>query len=494
MVSRLMLGCGTIGHALIDDIADRDGSLNVVDGDESRIETLRTEGINAETGDVTDPDTVGAAGPAEVVVIADDSAEINLRAAEAVRSVLPDVHLVAYVGDDAGRADRRRIATQADRTVAPGTALVDGIEGAFVGDAATRARALRAVLTDIEGSLGIFTHDNPDPDALASGVALKAVAATVGVDADICYYGEISHQENQAFVNLLDLELRALDPEDPVEYDAIALVDHSQPGVNDQLPTEMEIDIVVDHHPAVEEVEAPFVDHREAAGATSTLLTDYVRQFDVAADGTVATGLLYGIRVDTKEFRREVMSADFEAAAYLLPRADDDLIERIESPSLSAETLETIAAAIRDRRVEGAAVAASVGAVGDRDTLAQAADRLLAMEGIAVTMVCGYTGDTIYVSARSTDDRELGAVLRRAFGDIGSAGGHTDMAGAQVPLGLFEDFGDDTALAAIVGDQVTQRFFTALRDDTAAATADGIDTASDPDADPVPDPDGDGNS
>jgi nanoRNase/pAp phosphatase (c-di-AMP/oligoRNAs hydrolase) len=488
VVSHLVLGCGTVGHTLVGALADREGELRVLETDQSRVETLRNERVDATAGDVTDAATVGAVGPAELVVVAGDDPGVNRAAAEAARAAYPDAHLIAYVGEDATPADRAALAGSADRVVDPGVALLDWIESAFVDDALARARDLRAVLAGVDGELGVFAHDNPDPDALASAVALGAVAETAGVEATVYYYGEIAHQENRAFVNLLDIEVESLADGDPGDYDAVALVDHSRPGVNNQLPPDTPVDIVIDHHPSEEAVEARFVDVRAAAGATSTLLTDYVRQFDLDPTGQVATALLYGIQVDTKDFRREVTTADFEAAAYLRPHADVSVLKRIESPSVSAETLDAVADAIEGRRIEGSALASVVGSVGDRDALAQAADRLLAMEGITATMVAGYTDGTIYVSARSRGtERDLGAVLRRAFEDIGSAGGHTDMAGAQIPLGLFEGVRDGVELDELLRERVVERFFAALRNDEARIEAidpeggaDGAETGDDP--------------
>jgi nanoRNase/pAp phosphatase (c-di-AMP/oligoRNAs hydrolase) len=55
--------------------------------------------------------------------------------------------------------------------------------------------------------------------------------------------------------------------------------------------------------------------------------------------------------------------------------------------------------------------------------------------------------------------------LRRAFGEVGSAGGHSDMAGAQIPLGLFADVADDDAdLVEFVSERVSRRFFDAILD------------------------------
>jgi hypothetical protein len=58
---------------------------------------------------------------------------------------------------------------------------------------------------------------------------------------------------------------------------------------------------------------------------------------------------------------------------------------------------------------------------------------------------------------------DLGEVLRDAFGQIGSAGGHADMAGAQITLGVLEAVEDrDESLLEVVEAVVSDRFFEAL--------------------------------
>jgi hypothetical protein len=107
-----------------------------------------------------------------------------------------------------------------------------------------------------------------------------------------------------------------------------------------------------------------------------------------------------------------------------------------------------------------------LGEVSDRDALAQAADRLLDLEGIAVTFVFGFTGvdeeSVVYASARARGtDLDLGEALRDAFGQVGSAGGHADMAGAQLPVGMLIDENDEDP-GDVIEDVVTERFFDAL--------------------------------
>ncbi|WP_423998955.1 DHH family phosphoesterase [Haloarcula salina] len=468
MLSRLVLGLGPTARTLLDQVSDDAGDLVVVTDDEHRAETLRASGIDVHEADPTDRSVLSALEfEPESVVVADEDPARNTAAATLAADLFPDTFRLVYAGTGATADQRERQEAVADRVVDPDAVVTERLQQ-IVGDEGTRARKLQQVLRDVDDHLAVVTHDNPDPDAIASAVALGELAERAGCEVTICYYGEISHQENRAFVNVLEFDLTNLDPadQDALEpFDGFALVDHSRPGVNDQLPEETPIDIVIDHHPPRVPVEARFVDLRSGVGATSTLLVDYLRRFGVDISGPIATGLLFGIQVDTKEFRREVVAKDFEAAAHLVTDADMEALQRIENPSVSAETLSVIGRAITNRQREGSVLSSGVGVIGDRDALAQAADRLLNLEGVQATMVYGVIDGVIYVSARARGaDIDLGEALRDAFGQIGSAGGHADMAGAQIELGLLETVDDrEESLEAVVESIVSDRFLDAVQ-------------------------------
>lgn len=489
MTSRLVLGCGSVGRSLVRAVRNSREWMLVLTEDSHRVETLRDDGIDAKRADVTDPKAIRAhAAAVDTVVVAGDDSGRNRRAAAAAREVFPEAFLLAYAGDDPDARDLQPLDDTADRVVDPGRVTANAILDR-VGEEGTQTRQLRRLLRGLEEPLAIVTHDNPDPDAIASAVALRRIATSTGCEAEICYFGEISHQENRALVNLLELDLRNLVPNEPLEYGSYALVDHSRPGVNDQLPKDTDVDIVIDHHPPRAPVKGKFVDLRSGVGATSTLMADYLRQLNVDPDQTVATSLLFGIFVDTDDFTREVSPEDFRAAAYLFPHADLGTLERIESPRVSADTLETVARAISNRSIDRGVLTSCVEQVTDRDVLAQAADRLLDLEGVTTALVFGYTGtgpdDTVYASARARGTEvDLGEVLRDAFGLIGSAGGHADMAGAQIPVrSLASRFGADsqatgdreagTAAAespepapeTVIREVVTDRFVETLREE-----------------------------
>ena len=152
----------------------------------------------------------------------------------------------------------------------------------------------------------------------------------------------------------------------------------------------------------------------------------------------VATALLYGIRSETFDFKRETSPADLTAAAYLYPFADHDTLEQVESPSMSPETLDILAEGIQNREVQGSHLVSNAGFVRDRDALGQAAQHLLKLEGITTTAVFGIADDRIYLSARSKDVRmDIEKILEDAFADIGETGGHSTQGDVEIPLGIF---------------------------------------------------------
>jgi nanoRNase/pAp phosphatase (c-di-AMP/oligoRNAs hydrolase) len=319
-----------------------------------------------------------------------------------------------------------------------------------------------------EGSeLVIVCHDNPDPDCLASALALGRIAEAAGIDERrILYSGDISHQQNRAFVNLLEMDLRQFEAAavtDRKPDSLLAFVDHSIPGQNNAVPPEVEVDVVIDHHPA-EDVQARYVDHREGIGATATILTEYVRELGVELDATLATALLFAIRRETLGFLRGVTPAEYDAASWLHGTADLDLLRQLSNPSVTGATVDAIAEAVRNRTVRGSALLSHVGRTAERDALPQAADYLASLEGVETAVVFGIVDDGIQLSARSTDPRvHVGEALAAAFDDVGSAGGHREMAGGQVPLGIFGEYtSDDATLVNIVEQVITARLVAAL--------------------------------
>lgn len=356
-----------------------------------------------------------------------------------------------------------------------------------------RARDLVDLL-ETGDSLAVVCHDNPDPDTLGSAMALERIATDAGVEAVATYYGgTITHQQNRAFVNMFDMDLQTYEDEDEEEAladaDLLAFVDHATPGRNNGLTPDTQVDIVIDHHQA-EDVQGRFVDHRESVGACATILTEYLQDLAVDLDERLATALLFAIRRETLSFLRGATVNEFEAARHLHPAVDGTRLRRLANPPLTPGTIDAISDAIDNRMVRGSCLVSHVGRTTERDALPQAADYLADLEGITTTVVAGIVDDGIHLSARSTSpDRDVGEILRQGFGDVGSAGGHSDMAGGRIPLGLFA--GQSTNkddIVNLVATTVARRVFDAMNlpspESDAATTAVGGGT---PDAQPPSD-------
>ncbi len=463
MARRLLLGCSAVGNTLVERTREEPGELVAVTDDTGWASTLRDRNVATVESDPTDPSTYP--DHVAVVLVASDDPERNVAAARAARDRYPDAMIVAHVGTNPTAAQQEALEAAADRVVDPVDALVDRVREATGADADEEPVRLLRTLRDLSGPLLVVAHDNPDPDAIASALGLTRIADSLDIPADPCYGGEISHQENRAMMNLLDLSLRTVDEIDLDDYDGVALVDHSRAGINDSLPEGHPVDIVIDHHPPRGPVAGSFVDIRPDAGAASTLIEEYLSRLGIDASRELATALLYGIRTDTKDFTRLTSIPDFEAAASLSTLADESTLERVESPSMSSETLRVLAQAIENREVRGSTVASCVGEISDRDTLAQASERLLDLNDVTVAFVYGYMDGTIYGSARARGaDLDIGELLREALDPIGSAGGHATMAGAQVSLGILEEVSESESLADVVEAFVSGRFFEALDD------------------------------
>ncbi|MFB6282416.1 MAG: bifunctional oligoribonuclease/PAP phosphatase NrnA [Halobacteria archaeon] len=315
------------------------------------------------------------------------------------------------------------------------------------------------------GDLAVVCHDNPDPDCIASALALKAIAESFGVEeVSILYSGEVSHQQNRAFVNLMDVDMRTYDDIDLNTFDLVAFVDHSIKGANNEVGEDVDIDFVIDHHQSENGIDAEYVDVREEYGATTTMLVQYMTALGVVPDEELATGLLFAIRRETLDFIRGLTEHEFDAAKYLFELADIDLLNEMIKPAFTPQTLDTIGEAILNRDVRASALVSGVGRTSERDALPQAADYLMNLEGIATVLVFGIVNEEIQISARSNDSRiNLDSVVRDAFGDVGSAGGHRDMAGAQISLGIFSDMTEtEDKLIGLTSEIICERFFEAM--------------------------------
>ncbi|AEH07225.1 DHH family phosphoesterase [Methanothermococcus okinawensis] len=305
----------------------------------------------------------------------------------------------------------------------------------------------------------IVMHNNPDPDSIASAMALKRIMEKWGVDSDITYGGKIGFDENKAMINLLGVKLTHIEDINLENYAGIAVVDASSSKVLPIDTNHYKIDIIIDHHDNGD-LTANYMDIRPDIGAAATILTEYIIQLNMTPKQDLATALYYAICTDTNYFKRKTSKKDFEAAGYLQDLMDPKTLEMIENPEMDTETMDVLAKAIINRKIIRSSIALSyVGMIKNRDALPKAADFLLKMEGITTTYVFGISENKIHISARTKDLRiDVGDIMKRAFG----GGGHQNSAAASIDLGIFESVSDKDSLKKLVEEAIQTKILEAM--------------------------------
>lgn len=320
----------------------------------------------------------------------------------------------------------------------------------------------------------------PDPDSIGSGLALQHLAALRGVEARLLSFHEVSHQENQALVTKLEVDLWLYDARaDLAPYSLYAFVDSGR--VDSPIQEELAgkgFLAFVDHHKRCPDIGAEFIDVREDVGSTAGIFAEYLR--DALPEGLdpddpehvkLATALMHGIRSDTR-LLLEASQTDFLGAAFLVPAVNQALLRAISAQSLSPAVMDMIQAALERRRIYDNFLVSDVGFVRKehRDGIPQAADFLLTRAGIDTVLVFGIVdGKTIEGSLRTRSDTiNPDAFLKRAFGldeERGShfGGGNTRNKGAfQIPIGFLAQHKDRDQLYRLACEIIHERFLEAI--------------------------------
>jgi len=406
---------------------------------------LHEAGVTVTAGDPRRTETWLKAdlGPSTCVIIEDNGRRNPKKILEAVRDAGGTLVYVLGIGpQSAGRREDEFHAEFPDVAFLSMAQLFGGPLLTEFSRSLTRARVqqYQRYFSDADQVL-ILLHNDPDPDAMASGLALRNVLRRTKTTAIIGAIQGVTRPENLRMINLLDIHVEAITHQSVKEYDRVAMVDvqpHYFSGLIDR------VDLVIDHHPEQPGYTAVFKDVRPDYGSTSTILTEHLRAVDVNISERTATAMLYAIKSDTLFFNRSTNRVDLEAFSYLYPLADAALIRKMEGAEITLERLDYVLRAFKDGTLSEQVFCAFLGALPREDFIPYVADFFLQLEDVKWTIVAGIVSDSLIVSVRNLGyTKNAGEFVRRFFSDIGSAGGHRAMAKAVVPMrALREKFGD----------------------------------------------------
>ena len=390
--------------------------------------SIARQGGDAVAGDLANPAVYRRAFRSghDPVVVAVPPAR-RARVLAAIRAVAPAAPIVLLADDREPPMD------PGDAVVIPRAGVLERLVEPEVERAVARARVARIrKLLDPAARVLVMMQDDPDPDAIASALALRAVLGRTKATAPIATFGRITRPENRAMIRLLEIDVEHIDPAAVAGYDAVAMVD-VQPGFFEERIRD--VALVIDHHPEEGPVAARIKDIRPSYGATSTILTQYLRAVEAKIPQRLATALLYGIKADTRYLERGTTRADVDAFGFLHPLANHNALRRIERPDLPNAALDTLALGIARRQLAGGVLYTHLGRVGYPELVAQFADLFLQVEGAEWSVVSGIVNEELHISVRNVGYvRGAGEVMRAAFGDLGGAGGHRTMAKAVIPV------------------------------------------------------------
>jgi nanoRNase/pAp phosphatase (c-di-AMP/oligoRNAs hydrolase) len=301
----------------------------------------------------------------------------------------------------------------------------------------THLEKLRSVAGN--GPVLILTHDNPDPDSLASGKALAFLLKEAwNIPSRLLYSGIVARAENHAMLTHLTPEWENSENlPDLKEFSAVAQVD-TQPGAgNNRLDTVHPRHIVIDHHyPVRDTIEAvSYADIRTETGATVTMLFQYLEVAGIEPDPILATAMFYGLKTDTRSLSRGESPADQVAFVKLLHRLDQQELSKVELASLSREYFRAFNRGLHATRLYGHAVVSRLGRMEQPDFAAEMADTLIRLQGTTAALCMGQHGDTLQISLRTVPvGKDAGKIIQQVVIPPGKAGGHGRMAGGQVHL------------------------------------------------------------
>lgn len=340
--------------------------------------------------------------------------------------------------------------------------------------------------------LAIFLHDFPDPDAMASGMALSAIAEKHGYETMIYYGGEVTYTKNKAMIQILSINMVKINDlkEDKelmathqkfIDGALIAIVDTAcwmdgnAKGPNlifgkdeeDILPH-----IIIDHH-GQNPIGNDFIVNKQY-GSCSTIMLELLQQEEIKIDKVLATALYYGLMSDTDDMNRLeiIKDEDYKAQEYLKSLIDFQYYLRIincKKPKMTMR-LEGLAKSIYLKE-SGNCTVSGIGIIksGRSDAVSEIADNIISTyQEVENVIVIAITDEgigkekMIRASLRNSGDvLDSDNFMKKIFGKK-YAGGRKGAAAANRPLDEVMSAMIDHAVQADNSEEAQKNIFTQI--------------------------------
>jgi len=290
----------------------------------------------------------------------------------------------------------------------------------------------------------IIPHDYPDPDALASAAAMHLLLEKkFGIHSTIAFNGTVSRAENKELLRRLRYKwVKTSSIVQPTRPVCCILVDTAPWSTNVTIPPFARPIAVIDHHrhSRAHTVKDIYTDIRSGAGATTTIMHEYLKAAGVTPPRWLAAIMAYAIISETLDLSREYEKTDVDAYIELAARADLKIIGKIRHAPLPRGYYALLQEALTNARKYEKAAWSHLSGIEQPEIVAEVADLLLRMEGLRWSFCTAHVNNGLFVSLRSNErGARCSQLLRAVIGRKGSSGGHDSMAAGFIDFnGMFE--------------------------------------------------------
>lgn len=304
----------------------------------------------------------------------------------------------------------------------------------------------------------IQTHNYPDVDAISSAFGLQFVLGCYDITTKIIYVGNIDRISAEKLVNLYNIHIEKHNGvfEDT---DNIICID-CQKGENNVTQQGGNVFACIDHHPRNLRYDYEY-QHIELAGACATLIANYIRLLRIDdIPQYITTSLLYGLKMDTLQFTRNVTSFDIYMYQYLFDRTETYQLHYLETSNLTLSDLRAFGSAIQHINILEEMGISYVPFDCPDGLVASLSEFMLGIDELKIAIVFSIRKNGIKISVRSIlPNIHAGVFIKQALKGIGDGGGHSMFAGGFIPKQEVKKFNNKELY-----EFVSQRFLTSLRE------------------------------
>lgn len=283
----------------------------------------------------------------------------------------------------------------------------------------------------------IVTHDNPDPDAIATGWGVQVlIEEKLNKPVRLVGGGAIVRAENRHMVELLQPPIELVDDIEISESAATILVDCSSAATNHLLMRKAVRPVaVIDHHPGNKNGARPdYRDIRPKVAASASIAASYLREQKIHPGMKLATAMLYAIRTETRGFETYHSALDRAILPWLTERSEPALLADIENAPLAREYFSDLVLAIQNTFIYGDVAFCYLPRAAGADIVGEVADLLIRCQAIRRVLCAAVVGHDLLLSARTAKQSGSAVeLLQHALERFGGAGGHAHRAGGKIP-------------------------------------------------------------